>query len=84
MDSLMPRQMSVLQSLPNEILAKIFVWGTVLWWHNSRTKLPFPMTVGGVCTHWRVLSHGTPELWKRIFVPFLRVVLVPCCGYQNG
>ncbi|KDR80953.1 hypothetical protein GALMADRAFT_153342 [Galerina marginata CBS 339.88] len=57
--------------LPNEIVAKIFLAGTEIWRELDPLGFPFPVLVSGVCSHWRLLSQGTPELWT-FLLPQLR------------
>ncbi|KIK61823.1 hypothetical protein GYMLUDRAFT_578936 [Collybiopsis luxurians FD-317 M1] len=61
---------SPLDSLPSELLAKIFLTGTEL--DNALTPLARPslITYCSVSSRWRTICHHTPELWTAIRVPF--------------
>ncbi|KAF8880236.1 hypothetical protein CPB84DRAFT_1751478 [Gymnopilus junonius] len=56
-------------SLPFEIISKIFLDGTQNWRDFEPQVLPFPTIVSGVCTHWRNVSYGIPQLWTFILPP---------------
>ncbi|KAF5387386.1 hypothetical protein D9757_005722 [Collybiopsis confluens] len=61
---------SFLETLPNELLAKIFLAGVDL--DNSLTPLARPSLISycSVSSRWRALCQSTPELWTIIRVPF--------------
>ncbi|KAF9483007.1 hypothetical protein BDN70DRAFT_874241 [Pholiota conissans] len=57
--------------LPNEIIAKIFHAGTLMWsesWSTNK-ELPFPLVVSSLSGHLRLLAQNTPELWSFIVPP---------------
>lgn len=64
--------MPTIQDLPNELLLKIFLWGTCNWATLNGYSLPFPVTASGVCTLWRTLALNAPTLWNFIVVPFFQ------------
>ncbi|KAF7329438.1 F-box domain-containing protein [Mycena kentingensis (nom. inval.)] len=56
--------------LPAEILRKIFM--DCLPENSTAAYEPgsAPLLLGRVCSRWRDVAHGTPELWASIHVPF--------------
>jgi len=67
-------QVCHIQRLPQELLREIFVYylrATVLVEpivpaHPYRPRLPSPLLLGHICSAWRHVSHGTPELWTTL------------------
>lgn len=57
----------MINSLPSEILAKIFHAGTEL--DDPRAR-PCLITYGSVSSRWRTICHSSPELWTNIRIPF--------------
>ncbi|KDR80950.1 hypothetical protein GALMADRAFT_1116695 [Galerina marginata CBS 339.88] len=64
-----PAHPSPISSIPNEILAQIFLEGTNNWRDLRPLDLPFPIVVSATCFHWRLLAQGTPGLWTFIVPP---------------
>ena len=60
--------LSYINSLPNEVLARIF--STLTNRRQRLRELPSPALLSSVCHHWRMLAQNTPELWVNIMVPF--------------
>ncbi|KAL5638823.1 hypothetical protein ACGC1H_003247 [Rhizoctonia solani] len=61
-----------IHKLPQELLAGIFQFlfeSRPKWDYQSR-----PETVSRVCTQWRNLSLSLPALWRRINLPFNRII----------
>ena len=59
--------LSYINSLPNEVLARIF--STLTNRRQRLQELPSPALLSSVCHHWRMLAQNTPELWVNIIAP---------------
>ncbi|KAF9073304.1 hypothetical protein BDP27DRAFT_1400421 [Rhodocollybia butyracea] len=57
-----------INSLPNELLAKIFRAGTEL--DTKTPNAPCLLTYSSVSSRWRTICHCSPELWTNIRIPF--------------
>ncbi|KAF9524430.1 hypothetical protein CPB83DRAFT_886301 [Crepidotus variabilis] len=68
-DSASDHRPSIMDILPNELLATVFSAGTAQWIANNPHKYPFPFRVSLVCRHWRLLALRTPELWVVVYPP---------------
>ncbi|KAF8334552.1 hypothetical protein F5887DRAFT_990567 [Amanita rubescens] len=58
-----------LNSLPPEVLGKIFLYSLEL--PGKRLKLPHPRTLCSVCSRWRDVGISTPRLWTAVVVTIL-------------
>ncbi|KAF8326894.1 hypothetical protein F5887DRAFT_1013060 [Amanita rubescens] len=58
-----------LNSLPPEVLGKIFLYSLEL--PGKRLKLPHPRTLCSVCSRWRHVGLSTPRLWTAVVVTIL-------------
>ncbi|EUC55938.1 F-box-like domain protein, partial [Rhizoctonia solani AG-3 Rhs1AP] len=62
----------LIHKLPSELLARIFQFV-----FEPRPKTDWrscPETISRVCTRWRNLSISLPALWRRIDLPFIRII----------
>ena len=63
---------SLVRKLPIDILQEIFI-ACLPTTHNAvMSKLEPPILLTQVCSSWRIVAHGTPQLWKSIHIA------VPC------
>ncbi|KAF5317728.1 hypothetical protein D9619_012621 [Psilocybe cf. subviscida] len=54
---------------PAEIIAHIFLQGTISQQATSPYSLPYPFLVSEVCTTWRNIALSSPALWTLVVVP---------------
>ncbi|KAJ7112726.1 hypothetical protein C8R44DRAFT_798038 [Mycena epipterygia] len=67
-----------IRRFPPEILGHIFILGrdenedshehpTEIW--STADPTHAPMAFGQMCSYWRSVAHGTPQLWSRVCLP---------------
>src|ERR1700728_807674 len=64
------RPLAHIESLPNELLATIFAYGSRPSTHTGfrDSNLPFPLLVSSINKHWRDVALNSPDVWSCVYV----------------
>jgi len=68
--SITTRPLAPIETLPNELLATIFAYGSRPSTHNSfrDSNLPFPLLVSSINKHWRDVALNSPGVWSCVYI----------------